>query len=212
MTGRRLLLAGLAPALAAVLLTVVVLGGATRGVDGAVARPLHDAAVGDRVLVDAAAAVSDVGSPVWWYALMGVAVVLLLLRRRRRLAVYLAVSELGAGVLSTLVKHLTARVRPVWLHPVAYEPSYAYPSGHALWSTVGYGALLVVVLGLLPRSPGWRRPATTAAAALAVAGVCFSRLVLGVHWLTDVVAGVLIGLAWLAVTTAVLRRGRRLHR
>jgi undecaprenyl-diphosphatase len=84
--------------------------------------------------------------------------------------------------------------------------SYSFPSGHAFGSIVGVGALLLVGLPLV--RPGWRRP-LIALGVLIVGLVGFARVGLGVHYLSDVVGGWLIGAAWLAATTAGFRAWRR---
>jgi undecaprenyl-diphosphatase len=77
-------------------------------------------------------------------------------------------------------------------------------------STFTYGALLLVFLPAVARR---YRPAIVAGAALLVAAICFSRLALGVHYISDVLGGVVLGLAWLVASTAAfsiwrVQRGR----
>jgi undecaprenyl-diphosphatase len=68
-----------------------------------------------------------------------------------------------------------------------------------MMATIGYGVLLLVFLPLVPRK--WRVPLVVGAVLL-VAIIGFARLALGVHFLTDVVGGFILGLAWLAASTA----------
>jgi membrane-associated phospholipid phosphatase len=89
---------------------------------------------------------------------------------------------------------------------VATAPGRSFPSGHALNSLVGCGVLLLVLSPLL--ASVWRRVAR-AAAGLIVLLVGFARVGLGVHYLTDVVAGWTIGAAWLLVTAAIFEAWRR---
>jgi undecaprenyl-diphosphatase len=112
---------------------------------------------------------------------------LLLLRRRRRLAlVAFAVAESLAPLLSTLLKVLVDRARPPdgLVHPVGAS----FPSGHAT-----YAGATCVALVLLFTTPGTRRRCWWALASLGVVGMAWSRTYLQVHWLTDVVAGALLG-------------------
>src|SRR5205823_14443517 len=81
------------------------------------------------------------------------------------------------------------------------------PSGHALGSIVGCGVLLLVLLPLV-RSANGRRLCWAAAAAIVLA-VGFARVGLGVHYVSDVLAGWVLGLGWLAATTAAFQAWRR---
>jgi undecaprenyl-diphosphatase len=129
--------------------------------------------------------------------LVAIATVLLVVRRRYRLAVYLPVTYLGALVLDPALKAAIGRLRPVVLHPVAHGGGFSFPSGHALGSIVGYGALLLVFTPALPRR--LRRP-VVAVVALLVLAIGFSRLALGVHFLSDVLGAWALGIAWLGIT------------
>lgn len=151
-------------------------------------------------------AISDVASPLMLELVCSVVAVVLLLRRQPRLAVWLVVTVIGGTVLSTLVKSAVGRERPLLPHPVAHAASASFPSGHALGSVVGVGALLMVGLPYARRS---LRPALIGVGVLVVLAVGFSRLGLGVHYLSDVLAGYLLGAAWLAATTAAFAAWRR---
>jgi len=88
--------------------------------------------------------ISLVGSPASFEVLAAVGAVILLVRRQPRLAAWLAVTVFGGGLLSTVVKSAVGRKRPLLPHPVAHAASASFPSGHALGSVVGVGALLLV--------------------------------------------------------------------
>jgi undecaprenyl-diphosphatase len=120
------------------------------------------------------------------------------------------VTTLGGGLLDTVVKEVVNRARPSLVNPVATAHGKSFPSGHAMSSTFTYGALLLVFLPVIARR---YRPVIVGGAALLVAAICFSRLALGVHYISDVVGGVVLGLAWLAASTAAfsiwrVQRGR----
>jgi undecaprenyl-diphosphatase len=102
-------------------------------------------------------------------------------------------------LLNSTVKVLVDRPRPTFADPVATARGLSFPSGHAMAVAVNYGALLLVYLPALARR--WKRVATIVAMTIVVA-VGVSRLVLGVHYVTDVLGGWLLGLAWLALSTA----------
>ena len=113
-------------------------------------------------------------------------------------------SAWGGGILLySLTKHFVHRPRPpagLWLTDVSHTTSF--PSGHATQSLATFLALGLV--GAAWRS--WpRRPGRVVAVVLA-GGVGWSRVYLGVHWTTDVVAGWLTAAAWIAVLTWLATR------
>jgi undecaprenyl-diphosphatase len=188
------------------LLALVTAGSPLVAADRAVAGTLNDTVAGRPVLLSAMGLVTDLGgSPASWVVLTTLTA-WLLVRRQHRLAVFVAVTGLGAWVLSVGVKELVGRLRPVVEIPVATAPGPSFPSGHALGSTVTYGVLLLVFLPVLPRRA---RVPTAVAAGLLVVAIGFTRLALGVHFLSDVLGGWLLGLGWLAVTTTAFRAWRR---
>ncbi|MDJ1137266.1 phosphatase PAP2 family protein [Streptomyces iconiensis] len=146
--------------------------------------------------------------------LLALAVVWLVWRGERLLALWTAGTALvGTGVQQGL-KALLGRERPRWKEPVDSADFAAMPSGHAMTAALG----CVLLLWLLRGRGGavgavlWR--CALGFACVSVAGVAFTRVWLGVHWLTDTVAGVLLGtalgLASLAVARASGRRGELL--
>lgn len=124
---------------------------------------------------------------------------------RPRIAVFVAVTSLGGGIVDTLVKLAVNRPRPVVDHPVATALGKSFPSGHTMGATVVYGALLVAFWTLL--SKHWR-PVALGVTTVLVLAVGSSRLLLGVHFLTDVVGSYLLGLAWLAGSAAAFETWR----
>jgi len=151
-------------------------------------------------------AVTNIASPATFELVSLPVAVLLLVRRQPRLAVWLLVTVFGGELLSQLVKQAVGRERPLPLHPVAHALSASFPSGHALGSVVGVGGLLLV--GLPYARSSLRRP-LIAVGALMVVAVGFSRLGLGVHYLSDVLGGYVLGAAWLTATTAAFSAWRR---
>nr|WP_240940438.1 phosphatase PAP2 family protein [Planosporangium flavigriseum] len=138
--------------------------------------------------------------------LVAIAGVLLVVRRRFRLAGYLVITGAGALILDPTLKQAIGRLRPVVEHPVAVGGGNSFPSGHSLASIVVYGALLLVFAPAF--SPRARRVATAAVATL-VAVVGFTRLALGVHFLSDVIGAWCLGVVWLGVTTYAFELHRR---
>jgi undecaprenyl-diphosphatase len=130
-------------------------------------------------------------------------------QQRLRPAILLAAGIGGAAGLYDIVKPLVRRLRPeAALQYGGPDDGWAFPSGHATQSASFY-AMLVVVLSAYawPR----RRVLLAVAAAAIVLVIAASRLYLGVHWLTDVVGGLALGLTWFAivmVTAAFIDRRR----
>ncbi|SCL22683.1 undecaprenyl-diphosphatase [Micromonospora rhizosphaerae] len=157
-------------------------------------------------LVTVIQAVTDLGGRPVLIWLVTIAVVGLLIRRQARLAVYLIITGVGGLILDPSLKALVGRLRPVVDVPITHAPGNSFPSGHALGSFVAYGALLLVFLPAM--SPRWRKPAI-AIVALLVALIGLTRIALGVHFVSDVIGGWLLGAAWLGVSAYAFRLWRR---
>ena len=157
-------------------------------------------------IVAALQTVAGLGGRGFLIPLVVVAVTVLLIRRRQRLAIYLVVATVGALLLDPSLKTLVGRIRPMVETPVATAPGNSFPSGHALGSMITYGALLLVFLPAVP--PRWRKVAIGLVAAIVLA-IGITRIGLGVHYISDVLAGWLLGAAWLGVTAYAFRVWRR---
>lgn len=130
---------------------------------------------------------------------VGVAIWLLVRRRRPDLAAHLVIVQLGSFTLNAVLKDIFDRPRPDLFELRGQHAWAAFPSGHAIASV----SVLLTVAILLRRERGWRWPMRAAVVLLLFS--LYSRLYLGVHWPTDIVGGVLVGLAWLAVTYTAFR-------
>lgn len=108
-------------------------------------------------------------------------------------ATTIAIAATGAVGLNAFLKSLFARTRPQLWERVVDVRFYSFPSGHAMTSFVIYGLLGYL---LARRFPQWRWFIATVTVLL-IMGIGFSRLYLGVHWPTDVIAGYTAGLVWL---------------
>lgn len=131
---------------------------------------------------------------------------------RRRLHYWLlalAAAVPGGMLLNVLLKYSYQRARPQFDAPLLSLSTYSFPSGHTSGAMLFYGLLAAFLIG---RVRTWPARAAIAVLALAlVALVGFSRVYLGVHYLSDVLAAAAFGLAWLAVCItagATLRRHR----
>jgi membrane-associated phospholipid phosphatase len=152
-------------------------------------------------------AITHLGQPVVIAGLAAVLAVVETLRTRSRWVVpFLFVVVAGNGILTTSVKHIADRVRPA-LNPIAETLGPSFPSGHSSWSAAFFAAAAL----LLSRGRGAHARAAIAgiAAGLAVM-VAGSRVLLDVHWLSDVIAGLALGSAWFAIC-AIAFGGRLLR-
>ena len=167
---------------------------------------LHAFAVAHRTFVKVMETLSTVGR--WWVYLPVFAVVAgwLLWHRQTRLAVFVVVTVGVSPGINSLVKSAVHRARPVLTDPVAHENGASFPSGHAQAAVVGYSVLLLVFLPVLH---GVLRRVAIAAALLMVLGIGLSRVALGVHYVSDVLAGYAIGAAWVAAMIASFNVWRR---
>jgi undecaprenyl-diphosphatase len=156
-------------------------------------------------------AVSFTGKPLFLVVAVGIPVLWLLHRGARKLAVFLVVVSVGGGLIVSAVKVAVGRPRPTFDEPIATAFGKSFPSGHSMSSIVCYGALLVVLLPLVPRRG---RPWCVAITGLWVVAIGVSRLALGVHYVSDVLGGYVLGAAWLIGSVTVFEvwraeRGRR---
>jgi undecaprenyl-diphosphatase len=119
---------------------------------------------------------------------------------RARMLIPLWITFLGAQGTTWATKYAIGRVRPTFLNAVS-AASPSFPSGHAAAATALVGFLAYVIARDLPELR--RRFDVAFWAALVIALVCFSRLFLSVHYLSDVAGGILIGAFWLLVGFAI---------
>ncbi len=148
-------------------------------------------------LVSALKILTMLGSAAVLCVVVGLAVILLAIRRLWRLALYLLAAGAGALVLDPLLKSLVGRLRRALAHPIAHGTGSSFPSGHALGSMVCYGALLLV---FLPAVRGRWRTVFVVVVATIILIVGISRILLGVHYVSDVIGGWAIGVIWLGIT------------
>ncbi|MFJ5707284.1 phosphatase PAP2 family protein [Streptomyces sp. NPDC093105] len=197
----------------ALLLLVLVVAGwpPLLSFDRAVDEALHRSAVAHPGFTRVNRVFSDWVWDPWTLRALAFAVVVVLARSgHRRLAWWVAGTVVAAAGVQQAVKALVGRDRPEWRDPVDSAAFSAFPSGHAMTAAVVCGLLLWVV-ALVGREP-WRGWGTLAGlAVVSVLGVGWTRLYLGVHWPSDVLAGWLLG--WSCVAVAVLSYRRSLdHR
>jgi undecaprenyl-diphosphatase len=121
----------------------------------------------------------------------------------------MAIAMIGAALLDVALKHAFRRPRPAPFFGVPLPLSASFPSGHALASFCFFG-VLAALLAHRTRSY-WRAALVWLAAAALIAAIGFSRIYLGVHYPTDVIAGYLAAAIWVGGLTFADRYRRRWH-
>jgi undecaprenyl-diphosphatase len=163
---------------------------------------LHGFALDHAGFVTAMRVLSTLGSAAVYLPLFALVAALLLWRGRRRLAIFVVVTMAVSPALNAVVKLAVHRARPVLPDPVAHASGLSFPSGHAQSAIVATSILLLVALPALRRA--WR-PLALAAGVAWVLAIGFARVALGVHFVSDVLAGYVLGAAWVAAMTAAFR-------
>jgi undecaprenyl-diphosphatase len=128
----------------------------------------------------------------------GAIIIYLLFSKQIRLVVHILGLLAMTLVTTTMLKNLTHSIRPTHIFK-----SYSFPSGHTTIATVFYGGLLLLVYKQL--QPKTRKLALIITS-FVIAGVAISRLYLGVHWLTDITGGFLLGISLLILSTMLYNR------
>ncbi len=141
---------------------------------------------------DALRLITHLGDTLVVVILATLAAVSLIAIRRRRLALFVVIVVFGQWALANLIKEVTARARPA-LDPLAPFSGYSFPSGH---STAAAATYLALALVLVATRPGWDTRLVVSGAVGLGAAVAASRTLLGVHWFSDVLGGLVLGWAW----------------
>ncbi len=150
-----------------------------------------------------------------WHSQLGISLMTMLLGLHfyRRKAHYwlasLALAVPGGLLLNVLLKYIFQRPRPSFENPVLTLSTFSFPSGHASGAVLFYGMLAAYLVCLTPL---WgRRALVVAGAVLMVALVAFTRVYLGVHFLSDVLAAMAVSSAWLCICITAMSTLRRRH-
>lgn len=164
----------------------------------------HATPLGDRIFV----AITDLGSPVAVGAIAVVVGTVLLIRRRWVLLAAWTTALVGGGLLDEVLKITIRRPRPPYAASFLHRFSFSFPSGHSIGALLAYG-MLAYLLMLRLRHRG-ARVAVIFGTATLILVIGFSRIYLGVHYFSDVVAGYAAGVVWVAACISgaeIARRG-----
>ena len=151
--------------------------------------------------------VSELGSSVVVAGLTVCIALIFAAKRRFPYAAGILVSVFGSGAVALALKELVHRARPDALYQAYLESGYAFPSGHATLAMALYGYCIFLVWRLVPSRA--LRFAITVVLSLIIAAVSCSRVYLGVHYMSDVVGGLIVGTLFVYFGMWVTRRIER---
>lgn len=152
-------------------------------------------------------AVTFFAQPATGVVLTAIVVIIAALRRRWRIAAFIATSVIGSTVLMKIIKTIVQRPRPT-VDRIIPESGFSFPSGHSVNAVAFYGALLVLAFFYLRRR--WLKTLVMLALAAEIVLLPISRVYLGVHYPSDVTAGLLLGLVVMLTATTVVLQPQKL--
>ena len=176
-----------------------VLRGDTLPFDTAVRSAVHARAF--PLLTWAMRGVTQLGSSWWLLAFGAIAVWRLVQAGRRRAALILVAASAGAEALEQILKLVFHRSRPEAFFGLDNPWTYSFPSGHAAISACFYGLLAAILTARIESRR--RRAACWVLAVFVALLVGFSRVYLGFHYPTDVIAGYALAVIWVAAVRAI---------
>lgn len=145
--------------------------------------------------------ITNLANPSTVVIVAAVTVLLLWWQRYREEANFFVIACLGALILNTGLKLFFSKPRPELWHQLISEKSFSFPSGHALGSMVLYGFIAYDLATHYPHFAKFIYSLTV----ILIAAIGISRLYLGVHWPTDIIAGSGVGFLWLMICITMLK-------
>jgi undecaprenyl-diphosphatase len=186
----------------------VVRGGRTQAFDEAVLRWLH--AHQTPMLTALMTEITPLGTGIVVLTIIGVTTAFLWHTKHKHSARLLLASTGGAILLNNALKLMFDRPRPSVFEWQTHAASSSFPSGHAMSATVVYGTVGYLLARL--QKHAWSRAITLVVSVLMILLICVTRLYLGVHYPSDVLGGIIVGLAWAAFCMATLEASLALAR
>lgn len=178
-----------------------------RNLDESIALQMHAQALENPGYTAFLRVATEVFGPWTWRALVVLIAVWLWRRGAPRLAIWAVATITFGGLLNLALKGIVDRARPDLPDPVASAPGASFPSGHAMGAALGVCILVLILLPFLRSLAS--RITVWIIAAIIVVFVAYSRVALGVHWTSDVVAGVALGVVVVVGTAAGFETWRR---
>lgn len=177
-----------------------VLAGGTQAFDVAVLQwlHLHQTPLLTQLMVE----MTYLGTGTVVLTVVGVAALFLWHTAHKHSARLLLAATVGNIILNGALKLVYHRARPTVFEWQTVAVSSSFPSGHAMSATVVYGTVAYLLVRLQKHT--WAKALTLSAAVLLILLICLTRLYLGVHYPSDVLGGIIVGLAWAAFCMATL--------
>ncbi len=167
------------------------------GIDYTILHAIHDQAT--PLLDQAFIFITNLGSAETIIIVTLLIFAYLLYKRQRQNALILFASVSGAAVANLILKALFHRIRPSLWNLVITETGYSFPSGHAMLSS----ALILSIIFIIWKTR-WRWPGLVAGVLL-IGLIGLSRLYLGVHYPTDIIAGWSVSILWLLIVLVITK-------
>ena len=182
-----------------------VMQGSTQSFDEAVLRWMarQHTPVMDAFMLE----ITSLGTGMVVLTIVGIAALFLALTRHKYSALLLLVATGGGLVLNSALKSFFDRPRPQVFDWGTHAATSSFPSGHAMSAAIVYSTVAYLAARL--HKQVWARWITLVVAAVIIVLICASRMYLGVHYPSDVIAGATIGLAWAAFCMATLEAVQR---
>ncbi|PAX60418.1 phosphatase PAP2 family protein [Brunnivagina elsteri] len=148
--------------------------------------------------------ITQIGDPTTVIIVAGVTLAILWWRNYRLEIMVFILNCLGGLILNTGLKLFFSKPRPQLWKQLIVETSYSFPSGHAIGSVILYGFITFLLTTFYPKYS----PIIYTLAVILIGAIGISRLYLGVHWLTDIIAGYGVGFLWLMICIIILKLQR----
>ena len=185
-----------------------VLAGATQAFDVAILQWLH--AHQSKPLTALMVEMTYLGTGTVVIVVVGVAALFLWHTEHKHSARLLLAATIGNILLNGVLKLVYHRARPTVFEWQTAAVSSSFPSGHAMSATVVYGTVAYLLVRL--QKHDWAKALTLVTAVLLILLICLTRLYLGVHYPSDVIGGIIVGLAWASFCMATLEASLALAR
>jgi undecaprenyl-diphosphatase len=154
--------------------------------------------------------ITPLGTGVVVLMIVGVTAAFLWRTEHKHSARLLLAATAGSILLNNVLKLYFDRPRPEVFEQLTHSASSSFPSGHAMSATVVYGTVGYLLARL--QKSAWARTITLLFSITMIVAICFTRLYLGVHYPSDVLAGIVVGLAWSGFCMATLEASLALAR
>lgn len=133
----------------------------------------------------------------------GILSVAILIKNKNYFKIFVIANVVGV-ILNNVLKLIIHRPRPTETMLLTYESSYSFPSGHSMMSMIFYGLIIYYVIKFINKR--LLRNSLVALLSLIIFSVGLSRIYLGVHYATDVIAGFIIGAVYLYIFTRIAEK------